>query len=151
MAWSEMNDNQLVSTCGDGSVKLWDLQSPGFPLMSWEEHTQEVYAVDWNLITKDQFATGSWDDTIKLWSPESPTSIGTVRSCLASPIHQAPRSAHGADSLPRRWPSARAYLSASSRSTRTASTRCAGRRTSLQCWLRVRAIELSRCVLRAIE
>jgi WD40 repeat protein len=83
-----MNDNQLVSTCGDGSVKLWDLQSPGFPLMSWEEHTQEVYAVDWNLITKDQFATGSWDDTIKLWSPESPTSIGTVRSCPASPIHQ---------------------------------------------------------------
>ena len=37
VAWSEMNDNQLVSTCGDGSVKLWDLQSPGFPLMSWEE------------------------------------------------------------------------------------------------------------------
>ena len=36
-----MNDNQLVSTCGDGSVKLWDLQSPGFPLMSWEEHQAE--------------------------------------------------------------------------------------------------------------
>ena len=80
VAWSEMNDNQLVSTCGDGSVKLWDLQSPGFPLMSWEEHMQEVYAVDWNLITKDTFATGSWDDTIKLWSPESPTSIRTVSS-----------------------------------------------------------------------
>ena len=96
MAWSEMNDNQLVSTCGDGSVKLWDLQSPGFPLMSWEEHTQEVYAVDWNLITKDTIATGSWDDTIKLWSPESPTSIGTVRCCLA----HAPRSAHWADFLP---------------------------------------------------
>ena len=41
VAWSEMNDNQLVSTCGDGSVKLWDLQSPGFPLMSWEEHQAE--------------------------------------------------------------------------------------------------------------
>ena len=27
VAWSEMNDNQLVSTCGDGSVKLWDLQT----------------------------------------------------------------------------------------------------------------------------
>lgn len=87
VAWSEMNDNQLVSTCGDGSIKLWDLQNPGFPLMSWEEHTQEVYAVDWNLITKDQFATGSWDDTIKLWSPESPTSIRTFaehQNCIYS-------------------------------------------------------------------
>ena len=66
VAWSEMNDNQLVSTCGDGSVKLWDLQQPGFPLMSWEEHQAEVYSCDWNLISKDMFATGSWDDTIKL-------------------------------------------------------------------------------------
>ena len=66
VAWSEMNDNQLVSTCGDGSVKLWDLGSPGFPLMSWQEHQAEVYSVDWNLITKDTFVTGSWDDTIKL-------------------------------------------------------------------------------------
>ena len=55
--------------------------------MSWEEHMQEVYAVDWNLITKDQFATGSWDDTIKLWSPESPTSVRTFaehQNCIYS-------------------------------------------------------------------
>ena len=75
VAWSEMNDNQLVSTCGDGSVKLWDLQQPGFPLMSWEEHQAEVYSCDWNLISKDMFATGSWDDTIRLWSPEAGQSI----------------------------------------------------------------------------
>ena len=49
VAWSEMNDNQLVSTCGDGSVKLWDLQSPGFPLMSWEEHQAEVAALQQEL------------------------------------------------------------------------------------------------------
>lgn len=37
-----------------------------------------MYSVDWNLITKDMFATGSWDDTIKLWSPESGQSISTL-------------------------------------------------------------------------
>ena len=31
VAWSETNDNQLVSTCGDGSVKLWDLQVRAHP------------------------------------------------------------------------------------------------------------------------
>ncbi len=42
-----------MSVSGDGSVKLWDVHSPGNPLRSFEEHTREVYAVDWNLVQKD--------------------------------------------------------------------------------------------------
>ena len=40
--------------------------------------------MDWNLITKANFATGSWDDTIKLWSPESP--VGP-RTRVAEPLN----------------------------------------------------------------
>merc|ERR1719443_749152 len=68
-AWSEDNENILVSASGDGSVKVWDLQAPPQmnPLRSFEEHSHEVYCVDWNLARRDCFLSASWDDTIKLW------------------------------------------------------------------------------------
>jgi len=34
--------------------------------MSWQEHRREVYAVAWNLVTKDTFLSSSWDGTIKV-------------------------------------------------------------------------------------
>ena len=45
-AWSEENENILVSACGDGSIKVWDLAAPpeANPLRSFEEHTHEVRA-----------------------------------------------------------------------------------------------------------
>ena len=49
-----------------GTIKLWDINLPKNPLMSYEEHTHEVYSVDWNLISKDLFVSGSWDNSIKV-------------------------------------------------------------------------------------
>ena len=70
-AWSELNENQVVVGCGDGSVKLFDLNAPGnLPIQSWHEHAREVYATSWNMVTKDTLATSSWDGTIKLVSVE---------------------------------------------------------------------------------
>lgn len=65
-AWSEGNENQLAIGCGDGSIKLYDLTANKFPIANWQEHNREVYAVSWNLVTKDTFASSSWDGTIKL-------------------------------------------------------------------------------------
>ncbi|KAI8846089.1 peroxisomal targeting signal 2 receptor [Chytridium lagenaria] len=81
--WSEVHENQLVTSSGDGSVKLWDLSLADFPIRNWQEHTRE-----------DTFLTGSWDQTIKLvrssssqtcmyltkylqWNPELPNSLRT--------------------------------------------------------------------------
>ena len=38
------NENILVSSCGDGTIKVWDVQAPQHanPLRSLEEHTREV-------------------------------------------------------------------------------------------------------------
>ncbi|KAN0104739.1 WD40 repeat-like protein [Hyaloscypha variabilis] len=86
-AWSELNENQVVAGCGDGSVKLFDLTTGNnSPVQNWREHAREVYATSWNLVTKDTIATSSWDGTIKLWSPERPSSLLTLptHSCTYS-------------------------------------------------------------------
>lgn len=49
-AWSEENENHLVSVCGDGSVKVWDLEALENPLKNLAEHKNEAYSVDWNLV-----------------------------------------------------------------------------------------------------
>src|SRR6187402_356169 len=65
-AWSESHENQIVVACGDGSVKLFDISLNEFPVQSWQEHNREVYSVSWNLVSKDTFASSSWDGTIKI-------------------------------------------------------------------------------------
>jgi WD40 repeat protein len=38
------------------------------PIQAWQEHTREVFSVDWSNLKKDTFASSSWDGTIKLVS-----------------------------------------------------------------------------------
>lgn len=78
-AWSEENENIIISASGDGSIKVWDLGAPPHanPLRSLEEHKHEVYSLHWNTIKRDIFLSGSWDDTIKLWTLARPESMRT--------------------------------------------------------------------------
>lgn len=82
MAWSEIHENQLVTASGDGSIRLWDVMInvrlpfynvftgpksyQDLPIRAWQEHTREVFSVDWSNIKKDTFASCSWDGTVKL-------------------------------------------------------------------------------------
>jgi peroxin-7 len=76
--WSEENEFHAIGVSGDGTIKLWDIRSrDGNPLKTWQEHTQEIYGVDWNLQSKDSFITSSWDKAVKLWSPLQDRSIRT--------------------------------------------------------------------------
>ncbi|KAL2135984.1 hypothetical protein VTI74DRAFT_6033 [Chaetomium olivicolor] len=78
LAWSEINENQLVVACGDGSLKLFDIAAGDFPVMNFAEHKREAFSVCWNPINKDSFISSSWDGTIKIWSPSRPTSLKTL-------------------------------------------------------------------------
>ncbi|KAI9852099.1 MAG: peroxisomal targeting signal 2 receptor [Thelocarpon superellum] len=86
LSWSERHENQLVTACGDGSIKLFDIGINEFPIQSWQEHQREVFSVHWNLVAKDNFCSSSWDGTIKIWSPERSASIATLptHSCTYS-------------------------------------------------------------------
>jgi peroxin-7 len=66
LAWSEINENQLIVACGDGSMKLFDLGVNDFPVMNFHEHKRETFSVCWNPVTKDTFISSSWDGTVKL-------------------------------------------------------------------------------------
>lgn len=68
-SWSESNENHLAFSCGDGSVRLWDVVNDRI-LQEYAEHTAEVYSVHYNLVNKENIITGAWDNTIKLWHPD---------------------------------------------------------------------------------
>lgn len=111
-AWSESNENILVSASGDGSIKVWDLALPPQqnPARSLEEHTHEVYSVDWNSVRRDSFLSGSWDDTIKLWALEMPRAIRTfaehtycVYAAVWNPAHADVFASASGDATMRIW------------------------------------------------
>lgn len=68
IAWSEINENQLLAACGDGSIKLYDVNVNDFPVMNFHEHKRETFSVAWSPVTKDTFASSSWDGTVKIVS-----------------------------------------------------------------------------------
>jgi peroxin-7 len=104
LAWSEINENQLVVACGDGSIKLFDVSVGDFPVMNFHEHKREAYSVSWSPITKDAFVSSSWDGTVKIWSPARNHSLKTlpVGNCVYgtafSPTNPAIISAVSSDS-----------------------------------------------------
>ena len=40
-----------------------------FPVMNFHEHRREAFAVAWSPVTKDTFASSSWDGTVKIVCP----------------------------------------------------------------------------------
>mmetsp|Transcript_18916 Transcript_18916/g.60466 ORF Transcript_18916/g.60466 Transcript_18916/m.60466 type:complete len:347 (+) Transcript_18916:2286-3326(+) len=93
--WNELNEHQLASASGDGSIKLWDCNTrDNFPIRNFHEHQQECASVDWNLVSKNTFLSASWDGTVKLWDPMVPQSrmtfaehSGSVYNARWSPRH----------------------------------------------------------------
>jgi peroxin-7 len=77
-SWSESNEHVIATAQGDGTVKLFDWTRPQGPILSLEEHTAEVYGVDWNLNEKNLIASASWDRLVKVWDVARGVSLSTL-------------------------------------------------------------------------
>jgi len=87
LTWSEVNANHLLTSSGDGSLRLYDITlQPQYPIATFAEHSREAFSCTWNLTSKTAFASSSWDGTVKIWNPERQQSILTLptHSCTYS-------------------------------------------------------------------
>lgn len=56
---------QVITAGVNGALKLWDVTArDGFPVASYAGHEGDVSSVDWNVTTKDAFATAGWDNSV---------------------------------------------------------------------------------------
>ncbi|XP_054714675.1 peroxisomal targeting signal 2 receptor-like [Uloborus diversus] len=80
VTWSECDPHLLVTSCGDGSIQLWDCMTTFEPKQFYKIHEKEVYSVDWN--PKNAYSyilSASWDTTIKLWNPYVAREVAAFR------------------------------------------------------------------------
>lgn len=70
ISWSEMNENQIITAQGDGTIRLFDINLSKYPLQVIKAHEKEVFSCNWNLVNKQNFVSSSWDGTCKIWDPE---------------------------------------------------------------------------------
>lgn len=67
VAWSEERENVLCAGCGDGTVKIFDMNAPNRCVFSSLEHTAEVYGVAWNANLRNLVVSASWDSSSIVW------------------------------------------------------------------------------------
>lgn len=71
---------------GDGTVKLYDINVPKFPVQEWAAHGREAFCVHWNLVSKNTFLSASWDGSVKVFDPnrDEPIAVLPTHSCTYS-------------------------------------------------------------------
>ncbi|KAL9114180.1 MAG: hypothetical protein Q9227_001952 [Pyrenula ochraceoflavens] len=83
LTFSEAHSAHVLCSSGDGTLRLYDTTlDPEFPIAVFQEHSRETFSCSWNLVSKDRFASSSWDGTVKIWLPERPQ-----QSLLTLPNH----------------------------------------------------------------
>ncbi|CAI5531526.1 unnamed protein product [Closterium sp. Naga37s-1] len=69
----------LGSAASDGVEQLWDAGT-GAAVMEWGEHEKRAWSVDFSPCDPTRLASGSDDGTVKLWSINQDTSVGTIHT-----------------------------------------------------------------------
>lgn len=68
LRWNPSNENHIVSTSYDGSVKLWDIRGK-VPLHSVTTHNGKNFAVDYH--GGERLVSGGDDGNLRFWNVSS--------------------------------------------------------------------------------
>ncbi|EOX95774.1 hypothetical protein QUC31_005203 [Theobroma cacao] len=79
VCWNNYIKNYLASTDYDGIVQTWDAGT-GQGLCQYTEHQKRAWSVDFSQADPTKFASGSDDCSVKLWSINERSSLGTIGS-----------------------------------------------------------------------
>ncbi|XVF10459.1 hypothetical protein REPUB_Repub07fG0184800 [Reevesia pubescens] len=79
VCWNNYIKNYLASTDYDGLVKLWDA-STGQAISHYIEHEKRAWSVDFSQVYPAKLASGSDDCSVKLWSINEKSCLGTIRN-----------------------------------------------------------------------
>ncbi|GLU05930.1 hypothetical protein SLE2022_230030 [Rubroshorea leprosula] len=79
ICWNSYIKSYLASTDYDGVVKLWDA-STGQAVNQYVEHEKRAWSVDFSQIYPTKLASGSDDCSVKLWSVNERSCLGTIRN-----------------------------------------------------------------------
>ncbi|MBA0589711.1 protein SUPPRESSOR OF PHYA-105 1 isoform X2 [Gossypium raimondii] len=79
VCWNNYVKNYLASTDYDGVVQTWDAGT-GQGLCQYNEHQKRAWSVDFSQADPTKFASGSDDCSVKLWSINEKSSLGTLWS-----------------------------------------------------------------------
>jgi WD40 repeat protein len=77
---SPFNTNYVATCSYDGTVKIWNVSSSfNWTLITtYSQHSSGVYPLEW--LDNDTLASGSSDQTIKLWSPTTGRTKRTIKT-----------------------------------------------------------------------
>lgn len=79
VCWNNYIKNYLASTDYEGVVQLWDA-STGQGFTKYKEHQKRAWSVDFSQTDPMKLASGSDDCSVKLWSINENSCVGTIRS-----------------------------------------------------------------------
>jgi WD40 repeat protein len=77
---SPFNTNYVATCSPDRTVKIWNVSS-SFDwtlITTYSQHSSVVYAMEW--LDNDTLASGSIDQTIKIWSPTTGQTKRTIQT-----------------------------------------------------------------------
>ncbi|MCI15764.1 WD-repeat protein-like protein, partial [Trifolium medium] len=80
LAWDPYNGYHFVASLEDGTVVCFDARvAPAASIFTLHAHTEAVTSVSYNLFGPNILATGSLDQTVKLWdlSNNQPTCVAS--------------------------------------------------------------------------
>lgn len=93
---ADFNHNDLfLSASGDWTAKLWSTNSPGKPLLTFDENFDYIYSAKWHPVNPSIFVTVDGTGSVDFWDLNKDKDMPYYRYNLRKPLNKAAWSVDG--------------------------------------------------------